>query len=215
MTINFLQIQEQIQRDISKNDLFADQSDYGATALTDGTIAFYVKEAIRYFSRLDIGFNQETATLTADGTDVINPPSDFVRDIEMVNAYNDDPLVKKTLSFILKHKAPYNGDIRIPEFYTFYKNQFKFPDNVSSGETFTLFYVKRLPELVNTTDTNEWLNAANAPIRARAMGDILAFKRKSMNDAQVMYALADDLITNVLSEYADQQASGTLEVNQV
>lgn len=213
--INFIQIQEQIQRDLAKTDLFADVDDYGASNLTDGTIAFYVKEAIRFYSRRRVAFNEKTATLNADGTNEIALPSDFVRDIEIVNNENEDPLTKKTLSHILNRSTDFDGDLLNPEFYCIFQNKVRFTDNVSSGESFTLYYTYRLAELEVSTDTNEWINECNAAIRARAMGDIFAFKRRSTQDAQVMYQLADAYMQEIQGLYSEQQSSGTIEANEV
>lgn len=208
-------MQEQIQRDLSKTDLMSDASDYGNTLLTDGTIAFYIKEAIRYYSKNRLGFNEEAATLTADGTDSISLPSDFIRDIDLVDTTHSRSLTKKPLGYIINLSPSYSSTVTEPCYYTIFEGAVTFPDQVTLNTQFTLYYIKELPELVNDTDSNAWTMEANAAIRARAMGDIFMFKRRSASDAQAMYAMAEQNIQNIIGQYAREQSTGRLTPNMI
>lgn len=211
MTYTFEQVQNQIQRDLAKNDVLVDTD----AILTEGTIAYYIKEAIRFYSKRRLGFNEEIATLTADGTNEIAVPEDFGKDIELTDDDTGLPLTKKTLSYILNNRLSYEGSIVQPEFFTIFRRKFRFSGEITSGKTFTLSYVKVLPELMAAGSSNEWLNEGNALIRAKAMGDIFLFKRRDQQSADAMYAIAQMQYENLVGDQMESESSGSLEVGYV
>lgn len=135
-----------------------------------------IQSAIRYYERTLFYFNEAIATsTTVDGQRYYALPSDFV-EMESIkvtlpgSSYQN--LLPRTFRELEEMDLESSGHEGYPDFYSLFGEQFRLYPVPNGSYTLTLAYIRELPSLSVSSDSNAWMTDAEALIRYRAKWDL-------------------------------------------
>lgn len=156
-----------------------------------------ILSTIRRRERERFWFN-ETATALASvaGIATLNKPANFLflDRLEVVENSNTTALIETTLNSV--RDINQNDSRSLPTHFTQYADQFMLASVPNSAYAVNCYYVKQLPILVNDSDTNDWLSAAEDVVVYGAAKQVWAMTIRNASAAGVcaqmeMEALAE------------------------
>lgn len=178
-----------------------------------------INQVLKYYKFQRFWFNEEMQPLTlTQGSSIIPPniiPTDFLCEIPdggltifYGNIYY--PLEKRPS--IVFDSENISG-IGLPYIYTYRAGQYEVYFVPNINYTLNLRYLKDYVDLVNTTDTNDFLNYADMMIYYSALSRIYGeFKQDSKMEAYYT-SRAEDECTNVSRRTSALTGTGTLTLN--
>lgn len=158
-----------IKRDIQRSDLSTDSN----ANIDDDTISFYIKAAIDYYSSTMFWFNQKTDTSVAitASQEYATPPTDFVAPILWrITTQGYQRIVEpKSINEIEGYRSSVTSvAASAPYFYALFQKRFEMYPTPTATLATSLSYIYKLPELVDDSDTNEWVDECRLLIANKA-----------------------------------------------
>lgn len=189
----YLDIQNRVA-DILNRTTYTSQIQIGIIA----TIRAYEKE--RFW------FNETVTALTTTATiERLAVPSDhLITDrLEIVNESADLPMINVPFSEI--RYININESLGLPLRYCQYGVNWWLANVPDSAYTVLCYYLQKLPELVNPTDTNDWLSAAEDVICFGAAKFVAKTYIKDLQQGAVFSAMQVMYAENQLYQLRDQK----------
>lgn len=163
-----------------------------------------VLSTIRRRKRERYWFNETaTALVAVVNRDFISKPANFLflDRLEVVENSNTTALIEQDLGFI--RNVNQNDSANLPVYFTEYQNHFILANTPNSAYPINCFYVKQLPVLVNDSDTNKWLSAAEDVIVYGAAKQVWALTIRNASAAAVCAQLEGEALSE-LRQMRDQ-----------
>lgn len=198
MSATFLQMTTRIQSEMSRD-------------FTTAQVQAAILTAIEHYQTKRFWFNEDVATLaTVASQNYVALPTDFIEEdaLEITVGSSKYKLDKKMYSEILEwDRSTSTGQ---PQMYAYYKDRFRFFPVPGSIYTLTLHYIKKLPELVSSSDNNSWTNECEELIRLRVKKDLYIIAR-NVKAAQDMGALEQQALSKIESLNFRKVSTGNIK----
>jgi predicted HTH transcriptional regulator len=175
MTTTLLDVRNRIQDDIDRTDLTSQVTDF-----VNRAIKFYEKENF-WFTETSTTFvtvaGTETYTLSAIATNIKN-----ILRVEIQDSSNSTyELELRDINYIRNQNTTTTNNGK-PTDYCLYTGSMYLSRVPNAVYTIRVFYRKDYPALVNTTDTNDYLDYAEDLIEMRAEGRL--YRRVILDEAR-------------------------------
>lgn len=165
-----------------------------------------ILSTIRRRERERFWFN-ETATALASvaGIATLNKPANFLflDRLEVVENSNTTALIETTLNSV--RDINQNDSRSLPTHFTQYADQFMLASVPNSAYAVNCYYVKQLPILVNDSDTNDWLSAAEDVVVYGAAKQVWAMTIRNASAAGVCAQMEMEALAELRSMRDQQQ----------
>jgi hypothetical protein len=164
-----------------------------------------ILSTIRRRERERFWFNEtSTALVAVAGVATIAKPANFlfIDRLEVVENSNTTALIETGLGEI--RDINQNASLSLPTHFTQYADQFVLANIPMSAYTVNCYYVKQLPVLVNDSDTNDWLSAAEDVIVYGAAKQVWAMTIRNASAAGVCAQMEMEALSE-LRGMRDQQ----------
>lgn len=197
---NFGEIKGLIARNLNRGDLSNDAD----AAISEDTISYYIKEAIKYYKSERLYFLEalNTSITLVDGQETSSIPSDFVEElIFRLTGPQARRLCRLNYIELEEYRSQPNQTTvdGIPLYFALYEELFHYWPKPNSNYDTSLSYIKELPELITDSDSNAWTEQASRLIVAKATADIYINRLKSSSRAGDFVSLAKDELNRLIS----------------
>lgn len=191
MTLNYGDMQDRIADELIRNDLTSQ-------------IKKAIQTAIRNYERERFHFNETRATAsTVDGQEYYDLPDDFISMDSLTVTITDRqyPLIPRTWQYI--EDISWGGKTwqGYPQDYAIYAGQFRLYPIPNGAYELELAYIKKLAELEDRSDTNEWMNQGEELIRCRAKRELFMHVIYDMELSQVMQSAETQALKSLYDRY--------------
>lgn len=164
-----------------------------------------ILSTIRRRERERFWFNEtSTALVAVAGTATLGKPANFLflDRLEVVENSNTTALIETTLNSV--RDINQNDSLSLPTHFTQYADQFVLANTPNSAYAINCYYVKQLPILVNDSDTNDWLSAAEDVVVYGAAKQVWAMTIRNASAAGVCAQMEMEALSE-LRGMRDQQ----------
>lgn len=215
MMPTFGQLKTYISRNLVRPDLLADQ-----TGSIDDTISDSIRSAIDKYRMEKLSFLESFAAFNiALNAGTFALPTDFVSDIAVIinNSPKTTKIDKTQFAAIIDAQSTFSTSpiYGFPRSYaTFNGTAYIYPLS-STALTGTIFYYRRLPDLVDDLDTNGWTENASRLIINQAMADIYRLRGQKSDLYQTNEAEAAKELNRLQTEYTRRNDSGFVQLPYV
>ena len=180
----------------------------------DSQIQAGIKATIRRYEGKRYWFNETSTVLTAQvSVETIAVPTDFLflDQLRVTENSADLPLVWAPFSLI--RQINLNHAVGLPTRYNIYGQAFYIANVPDSAYALPCFYVNRKPDLVNPTDTNSWLSAAEDVLVYGAASYVCA-QIGNIEQAQKWQAMENMFYKQDLESRQEQYGGGRLTMTR-
>lgn len=199
MSGDFGTLQNRIADEIARDDLTAQIRDA-------------IQSAIRLHEFERFWFNEAEATApTVASQAAYAVPSDFLEAdaLTLSVSGNRYPLCARTYDWIRSVAVAAAGRGR-PSCWAYYADQLWLYPVPDGAYTLTLSYLKRLPPLALSGDSNAWMTHGEELIRARAKAALYANVIRDFDEAIAMKAVETEALANLRIKSAKKISTGRL-----
>lgn len=210
--VNFGELKGLIARDLERNDL----SDDGTAAISEDTVAYYVKAAIDHFKTRQFYFNQRTDTVgIPSGSGLVALPSDFIEMIMWrITTSGSQRILQqimyKELEVIRVSSVTVNSTA--PDRYAIFAQGLEvFPEPTDTTES-RMSYVFELPTLDVDEDTNAWTDDARMLISAKVKEYIYNDRLHNVNMANRSAIEVEKELSKIYARSRKNNAIGLVRI---
>lgn len=170
------------------------------------TVKRAINTAVRHYQRERFWFNETSTVLTCQvGIETIVKPSDFLflDYLQVTQNSSDTVLIQKPFDFI--RRINIDQSTGLPTVYCEYGENFHLANVPDSAYPVPCFYVQQMAPLVNDSDTNNWLSAAEDVIVYAASKLVWAATIRNMSAAGVCAQMETAAISELRRQRDQQQ----------
>lgn len=174
-----------------------------------------IQASIRHYERQRWPWNEAQTTLTAVvAQSFLTPPTDFLQlDVLQVTLNSQDYALKERPFSIIREINTARGPNNLPRNFAIYQNRFELAPYPDSAYLFTCYYLKQLPALSLSTDSNDWISAAEDLIVYRASSIMWANVLRN-NDEATYYKNEEREALSALLRYRDSRCMGAIKATK-
>lgn len=208
-------LKKQILRDSRDVTLDSDQLlPDGTTTLTDSTVEYYLKRAIRKLERKGLWFQQEATTLSTTASQrTVALPSDFLKIINLKVTENSYNYTMEQQPYVLVDDLDTQTSFTTrPRFYALLENELVVWPRPQMAFSLLLTYYRSLPELVQDSDSNAWTTTAQDAAIAQAMCDIFTLYKVDDKRAIMYRGILDEELRYLMKQQTARVGSGRILV---